>query len=340
MWGLDAPGLCKFPIIGVSELPTGHALATFTKTFGNSLPTIETAIQTDKPPRIRPGLLWDDNHKYDDKFDEIEHEAKRIKPLIQEYPYIDWRVAGAIEHRLNKDKANKLKDMVLSILPMVTYVNCPLRKQGGELIRTGPKVVNEIHKGDGPPPTGRYDFSYDGANCVDSDVTADKKIWAGAETFYWWNCQCNGRKVLNDPTPRPNRNAWPTRKDIRSWVALEQTRGRVSLPPNWLYKSHADRHDTPPGPRDCKPVWIVPVRTQSIKLVASNGKLISTAKYYGTYDEKPPEPIQRYRYYHSLYGYELAEQAVKVSGSPICNVVVNDKVVGKINPAFRTGSFR
>ena len=123
-------------------------------------------------------------------------------------------------------------------------------------------------------------------------------------------------------------------RQIDSWIYLSKDKGETKLPKGWIYKSHSDQHTTPPSGKDQKPVWISPVKASEIILRASNGQVIDKAKYFGTFQGGG------YRYYHADWGYLLAEKAVRIQGGPVCDVVINGKVVGRVNPAFRDNLYR
>jgi hypothetical protein len=134
-------------------------------------------------------------------------------------------------------------------------------------------------------------------------------------------------------TPRPNRNGWPDGRLINSVAALSNPRGRINFPKDWLFKSHSENKGTN-DPRAEKPVLIATVKTDYVTLTTIENQQIARAKYYDPYIDG------RSRYYFNEWGYELAKKADALSGSPVCNLVVNGKVLGTVNPSFRSGSFR
>lgn len=331
MFGLDQLGIAKYGNLAALEHPMGWALGAFSNTFGDALPAVEKVIKTGRCPRVRLHLGWDDLHR-DIPVTTLEKEAKRVAKLVQRYPLIEWRISGQCEHTSNKARIQAVRAKVLKVMPSyVSYVNSPLVSHGGALLSD---CINEVHGSGARAPAGRFDFSFDGSNCVDSDVTAIKARLKRAETFYFWNCQANGRLKEDDTTPRPKRKAFPTSHEIESWVYLANERGAVQLPKGWLIKSHSDRHQTPPEPRAGKPVCIVPIKASALEFIASNGQLIAKAPYYGPYSGGG------HRYYVPEFGYLLSEKAIRVSGSPVVKVRANGKLYGTVNLAFRQGSFR
>lgn len=332
MYGLDFLGLPKYGALALQEFPEGFALGCFSQTFGDAIPWVKRIIDTGRCPRVRLHLLWKDDHTFGAKeFEAIRKEAKRIRPFFDAYKSrCEIRVSGACEHKLRKADAERLAAIVTSELPGVLYVNTPWVKGGGQTIGS----INEVHGNDARPTSGQFDFSFDGDNAVDSDVVSIAKRLSGADTFYIWNSQCNGRKTTQDATPREQRKAWPTSRYVDSWIALSRDRGNVNLPAKWTYKSHSDQHTVPPEPRAGKPVWICPIKASEIVLKTENGQTVDRAKYYGPFEGGGN------RYYAGDWGYLIAEKAKRIQGHPVCQVVVNEKVIGKINPAFRAGSFR
>lgn len=334
MWGLDFLGLPKYGALALQEFPQGFALGAFSQTFGDAIPWVKRIIDSGRCARVRLHLLWKDDHNYGAKeFEQIKKEARRIRPFYDAYKSkAEIRISGACEHKLKRADAERLKAIVLRELPGATYVNTPWIKGGGQTI----SGINEVHGSDASAPRGQYDYSFDGDNAVDSDVVSVAKRLSGADTFYIWNSQCNGRKTTQDTTPRPERKAWPTSNYIDSWIALSRTSsvGVVKLPAKWTYKSHADQHTVPPEPRAGKPVWICPIKASEIVLKTRNGQVVDRAKYYG------PFTGGGHRFYSPNWGYLTAEKARRIQGDYLCDVWIQGKKVGTIDPAFRAGNFR
>jgi hypothetical protein len=87
-------------------------------------------------------------------------------------------------------------------------------------------------------------------------------------------------------------------------------------------------------------VLITPKKIARYELKADNGQIVGALPYYGTYDTKPKELVQRYRYYLGQWGYQMAEKAVRIQGHPVVSLVENGKVVGKLNTAHRENEYR
>lgn len=333
MFGLDHLGIAKYGQVAADEHPDGWALGAFTNVFGDALPAIARVLATGRCPRVRLHLAWADDHK-SFNLKGIEKEAKRVGVFFQRYPNIQRRVSGGCEHTWDGKTAEKVRQIVMKHMPTgVEYVNTPLLvgARKGAILQN---CINETHGSHAKPLKGRFDFSFDGNSCVDSNVTALKKSLSGAETFYLWSHQCNGRLKEDDKTPRPQRRAFPTPRFIDSWIYLSRDRGNAKLPPRWLIKSHSDQHAVPPEPRAGKPVCIIPIKAKAIDFVADNGQVVISAPYYGAFAGGG------YRYYVPDWGYLVSEKAIRIQGHPILKVRVGGKVYGTANLAFRQGDFR
>lgn len=333
MWGLDYLGGCKYERVILKEHPRGWAAGFFSNTFGNAVPTIDKLLATGRCPRVRLHLMWKDNHSFSESdIPATVKEAKRIKPLLDKYPNVEFRISPWCEHRVSDGLILKTIGAVAEVLgSRVIYVNTPAKE--GEVVRNH-DIRNEYHGGDSSPRTvDRFDFSFDGNSCVDADVEMIKSRYSNAETFYFWEPRFNGRWEDNDPTPRPSRRGWPDSKLIDSVIALSRAKGATSLPRNWLYKSHSENHGNG-DKRVEKPVFIVPIKVREIEIRARNGQVVGDLKYYGTFSDG------RYRYYSDAWGFEIADKAARIQGDRMCEVFVNGKKQGVLNPAFRDGSYR
>lgn len=338
-YGIDYLGGGKYEQIVLDEHPNGWAAGFFTQDdlFECPRSVVRELARSKRAPIIRLNLRWRDDHAFNETdFPKIVEEAKRFAELPKRYPSTLWYFSGATEHTLNHTLAKKLADEVLKVLPNrenCLYVNNPWEGKGAFI--EGTRIVNEVHGTYAKPPKGKYLFSYDGSNCVDDDVQARKRVLSTAEVFFFWHPAMNGRLNTNDKTPRPERKAWPTGPLIDSIVYLKNDPGKgIWLPTNWLWKSHADRHSTPPEPRAYKPVLITPVKASRFELVAANGQIVASSG--------APMPFVdgRWRYYFADFGYNIAEKAIRIQKNGVCSLRADGKVYGKVNPAFRAGSFR
>lgn len=328
--GIDEPGIAKFPTVAYKAHPKGFALGAFSNTFGDARPSLEKMLSRGDIPLFKINLSWKDNHSFSRKdFPAIVAEAKRFSQLFINNPIPACYFNGATEHNLSEQDAKDLAQQVLAVIPSrCQYVNNPLHGRG-KLIPTNDRIINEVH-GKDPRPSGRFGYSFDGTSSVDSNVTEVKQIMKGAEYFLVWHPANNGRLKADDPTPRPQRKAYATTELLESLAALMKDKGATNLNPKWIYKSHADRHKTPPESRAYKPVIIERFKTKYSRITI--GK--TSCPNGGTYDEtiNGKKVWIGYRYYCPKFGYEMQNSPVPIKA--------DGRKIGVINPAFRDGGFR
>ncbi len=330
---IDQLGAAKYPQVLVDGHPSGFGVGVFTQPdlFGDPLPALSRLIKLKSIPFGRFNLRWSDSHQFPRRdWPRIVAEAKRVADWLRANPEPACYISGATEHQLSAKDAADLARQVMAVIPeRCLYVNNPWEGKGAFI--SGPRIVNEVHGGKARPPKigGRFSFSYDGTSSVDSDVSQKLRELQKADFFCMWHPANNGRLNAADPTPRPQRKAWPTPQLLQSLAALFKPRGAVRLAENTLWKSHADRHETPPEPRAYKPVIITPVKASKLTLKVA-GKVVHSSG--------PALPFQdgRYRYYFPAWGYMMAESP----GGPVFDLWADNKHLGRVNPGFRLGGFR
>jgi len=331
---IDQLGAARYPEVLLQGHPDGFGIGVFTQReiFGDPLPVLTRLVQRKKIPFIRFNLRWSDPHQFPrSDWPKIIAEAKRVTEWINRNPSPVCYVSGATEHQLNARDAADLARQVMAVIPeRCTYVNNPWEGRGA-FLPAGPRIINEVHGDKANPPRvgGRFSFSDDGSSSVDTDIQKKLQKFRSSEFFCVWHPANNGRLNTNDPTPRPQRKAWPTVQLLRSLAYLFNPSGVVRLAGNTLWKSHADRHNTPPEPRAYKPVVITPVKASKLTLRIGSKVLFTSG---------PAQPFQdgRYRYYFPVWGYDMSQAA----GGPVFDLWADRKKLGTVNPAFRAGNFR
>lgn len=328
-FGLDLLGLARFSPAALQAFPAGWWVGTFSNTFGDARPNIAKLLASGKVKGVRVQLLWKDKHNFTRADIPLAAaEARKWRELVAGNA-IDWAFSGACENHLPPADAIAMQHAVMNELPGVTYVHA-----GSSHIPDSAKVWNEVH-GEGRPIRGHYSFSFDGTDAVNENVTAYKVSHGAAKIFMFWTSNFNGRKTDKDPTPRPARKAFPTPNMMHSIVALAGDRGASGLAPGVIWKTHAEQYSDvpPPTARDNKPVLIAPGSAPFAILVV-NGLTIATARRFGAGPSKNTS-----RYYFSEWGFQIADRARQMSGSPLCGVRAGADI-GWINPAFREGGYR
>jgi len=321
-YGLDCLGLARFGKDALDAFPSGYALGVFSKTFGDSMPAVRQLAS--RCPAVRVQLMWSDSHTFSDHdIPVMKAEAQRWDQFAKEHKGMKVYLSPFCEHNLSNP--DRYLQIVKDLAPHCEPVNSVWKGSRSA------KFTNEVHGSHSQPAGGNYIFSYDGSDISESDVDGLKAKHKNAKIWFGWTANFNGNTEADTTVkvPREQRKAWPTAKLIRSVrYVMQKSKGITKLPPNWLWKSHAE--DKGAGDiRANKPCLIAPVKASSAALLM-NGRAIATAPYYGAFIDG------RSRYYFGDWGFEIAE---KTGGMPL-ELSVGGKVYGRVNPAFRDGSFR
>lgn len=312
IYGIDALGGAKYPDV-VMRIPAGFAVGIFAQEFGDAFPLVQKLARTGRYPVIRVQLCWSPNHQYTTK-----HLAAAIKEA-KRYNTIKGQSAIQLspfcEHQLQDP--DPWLDQVHTAAPSCTIVNNPINGKGA----LSKKYANEIHTG--KPPSGPYNFSYDGQSSCDADTEADKARYSNASIFFFWTWQLNCHYNGKDKT----RQTRPTVELIRGLANLVNARGNCNLPGNTLWKSFAEQSDPDGDNRSNKPMCISPIDATELQLVRG-GKVVAKLPRYPT-----PFVDGRNRFYlTSAYGYQVATEPIQLKAG--------SKLIGIVNPGFRFGNFR
>ncbi len=310
---LDTLAAAKYPQ-ELRHIPNSVAISGFANTFGDFFPVAKKELDRGRS-FIRVQLSWRDDHNYGQAdMKQIIKEAKRYNILCGTYPE-RIAISTFTEHNLNNP--DKFHDQVKKAAPNCEVINNPWRG------KFSTKYPNEIHGSDHKKPSGKYFFSYDGENSVDSNVEAVKAKFSDAAMLCMWHPRLNLKWSMKDTTPRPQRKAFPGRNLLESLVYLFTSKGQTSVPKNWLVKSHAEKH----GPEDLKGdhlLLISPKKASEIVLKRA-GKVIDKLRLYGSFAGGG------WRYYSQNWGYKLGADL---------EVWLGGKKYGLINGGFRDGNYR
>lgn len=342
MLGIDALGLAhrKFDIkVILKAVPKDWAIGAFDHPFGNVAPKIKKLIKAGyKTFRIQ--LWWGPGSSH--TLAPLEHtkkQAKKWEKIAKANPHCKFYLSHSCEYKTNSQaevqkRVRILKDLAPSTSPVNSVWQGP----------TTPGVITE-HHGDVTVRIGEI-VSTDGDNHYDIDAEAWRVNNEGALIRFVWGYRCNLREIP-DPgqkVPAPGeRTAAPSVEYIESLVRLlypKYASGNSVRKPE-LYKTHSedDQEENPNTPderRELRPVLISNHRAAFAEIIASNGTVIGKMPRY------PDEGSNRY--YSGLpggiglYGYQIGEKALKVSGSEIVTLKVGNHTYPNINPAFREGT--
>lgn len=323
--GLDVLGGAKYKDLLEDEWPQGFYMGIFAEAFGDAVSTVSAVLHTNRCPGVRVQLVWDGLHSYGKHYSKkVVELSKKYNQVAKKFPNCRVELSPFCEH--NIPTPDTFLDLVAENAPLCFPVNTPWK--GG----LSHKYKNEVH-GTAKPLAGNYNFSFDGTNCVDTNVTEYKQKHSSSDVFYFWHPRFNGKWSMNDKTGIVGRKGWPDEKLLDSVIYLRRDRGETEIPKTWLLKSHSERH----GANDFKGdhlLMISPIKTDSIKLRARSGQLIDTLKYYGPYTEGG------FRYYSNTWGYLVAERARRIQGDSLLDVWESGKKYGVVNPAFRQNRYR
>lgn len=337
--GLDILGMAhpNFKVIPLlTTLSRDTPLGFFWDTFGNAKPKFRRMLNNGFHT-FRIHCHWDDQHKII-PMAKLTKVLKEIKVITDKHPHITLYISPSCEHNeANKAEVRKRLQEVQKIIPYAIPVNS---------VWTGaalPKFITEKH---GSNVTTQI-TSTDGINVYDINVT---KFLSDSRTLQFiWGARFNGRQITkpNQKVPSiPERTAFPDKKYFLSVARLLTPKGNAPTPsfkakkfkaPN-LWKSHSEDSAGTVDTRNNKPVIIIAENVPNLIIVDKNGKEVCKIPKYGIYEGN------QYRYYSgrgpNLYGYEMAEKALKQSGSEFIWIRAGNTFYGPIHPAFRQGTFR
>lgn len=341
---MDYLGGARFKKLILEQHPMAYGAGFFSCVdgFEDALPTA-AELASRGAPFLRIHLAWKDNHRFTSAdLIVVRKEAERFRPVLAKYPNVKWYMSPLCEHELIENEWQKFANVVIAELRGVDFqlVNSPNHGKGF----VSKTVLNEYHGAESKPRGGRYSFSFDGTNIVDSDVESFKKNYSQAEYWGVWNSQMNGnRKIFKagdkrgekDFIDRAKRVYFPTARQLDSWIHLTtNSKSATRIPQGWIMKSHSDQHSITPSGKDQKPVWIIPQKVKEIVIKARNGQVIDTAKYYDRFTGGG------HRYYCTQWGYDLANKAKRIQGDALCDIIYEGRKVGIVNLAFRDGGYR
>lgn len=338
-WGIDyLLGAC-YPDVIYKTHPKGWAAGFFAgwyrkrdgkvESLEKALPVVKKMIEKGLCSHFRIQLFWDDGHNFKDS------DMQIVIPIAREYdalaatnPKIKIELSPFTEHNLASP--DKYLNALALEAPHCTIVNNPYK--GGR----SKKYKNEVH-GKDKKPSGKYNFSFDGYTAVDANVTKLKKRHSKSDVFFLWMWQLNRRLDEHDTTPRANRTVVPSKEQLESLAFLANTRGKVKLPAKYIWKSHAEQESkTTPKGREQKPVFLSKKKYNKVELILGKrkkNKVIATLPYSSTSDG-------RFLYRLAGWGYQLTQEILANQKMPVVRVKVDGKVIGKVNPAFRSGEYR
>lgn len=333
----------KYPDL-VRSIPNDYTIKVFYETFGNAKQLIINEL---KAGRVGVGVngLWEDNHTFGDQhIPKIKAIGKELEAIKKQFPDREIKYRPFTEHKIKNP--DKYLDIAQAACPSCIIVNS--NYAGGWT--KNPKYENEVHGKHSYPKELqgkiKVNFDYDGTSSHDTNRKKMAEDRAYAEEFCDWVYDLNLKYSEKDTTKRPDRIHRPTAKVIKSLMFYhEGPKGtHDNLPSGYIFKHCAERHKAwngqgkDPEPRACTPVIIAPDNGKQFICKMTNGKKLFTLTNGGLYQDKKRWVYRPVSF--DNWGYEYAKKALKESGSPVCELVLDGKSKGKVNPGWRDEDYR
>lgn len=336
MFGLDVLGAAKFPSIALRNWPPGFACGVFADTFGNVWGFVDKLAASGKCPLIKINGPWTAHQYVPAQHDKAIFAAlAKTVGMSRKYPNVKWQFAPVCENDNTTPAYSALLRNCADLAGGLVEIINSRGTRGKEVAG----FKSEIH-GNTPRPSGAYQYSYDGTSTVDSNVEKDKETHAKAGVFFLWHPAFNLKYktalsadkhepkhvIINDSAPPKMRNCKPTPELIKSLERLgSPIKGTPKLGRREIWKSHADRNNTPPESREYKPVFITPLSAPRIEL-RDGDRVVAVSQGRRKFVD------DRFVYRFDRFGFEMSDIVV--------DIYANGKKIGSVNPAFRGGDFR
>lgn len=362
--GLDLLGLgSKHWDIAMTakEFPAGWALGCFDGTtgnakFGDAIPGARKILETGKVALFRVHISYRKDHRVA-PIPDLERRLPKWNALAKAFPGVPFYVSHSCEYQEGSlNEIQRRVSLIKKLAPACIPVNSMM--QGPTI----PGVITEHHAavdernrrtGYKSPRCKAGQFaSSDGISASQMNIEHFLKLQAKAAVVFLWASRFNLREVVDkgQALPEPEaRSAVPNAKYLRAVVALGKQYGvapspqfkgairPVSDPVVWKLMAE-DKAGPDPTARENRPCFISPCRSESLSIVACNGKEVAKLRLFGGFGPG------MYRHYSGtatgLYGHEIAARAKRLSGSEFVWITEDRKTYyGVLNPAHRIGYY-
>lgn len=363
--GIDLIGIgskawnIKGTVRAINEFPGSIDLGAFVDdTFGpNAVSNVRKCLDTGKISQFRGHLNWvGPNPKH---VPPPRSKIKKLAPIwesiARQYPHTEFFISPSCEwESSNKAVLTDLLQLTAGLCPSCTIVQSPINKtpviEGYRLERHGKTVVGpgQVISYDGGKPVRGGDGKMYGQSLFDIDAAKWVRDNSRAEMCLSWGELCNMAEAHNTLPPN-RRTVSPSPEYILSLLHLFDDPGICPTPifastplkKPFLYKSHAE--DSPGAdPRNNRGLFIAKPKAGAVDLVTFDGKPVGKFTYRETVGPFPPDLS---RFYSGnpggvmLYGYQIAEKAKQISGSPWVWLRHHGKNY-PIHPTFRSPFFQ
>lgn len=320
LYGVDYLAGVKYEKTMLATHPSGWAGGIFYWTFGNAKQTIRKMVKSKKFSEIVIHLVaFDNTHAYPiDKCLPIALSAAReLEVIAKNNPSVSLMLSPFCEHNHSKKDMMPVFAQLRAVAPSCRMVNSIWK--GQEV----PETITEIHLENSKlkrrPRNDIYTVSFDGfggdgsGDFTDTNIQKILDFYHDAKHIRLWNFRYNGKYGHKDTTPVNQRKNWPDEHYMKGHNAMMKKReGSVTYSGKALYKPFADDHGQ--GGKDNKAMCILPVKSPTVEVRDSKGKVIDIMK------RVLPDHERGARYYSGKYAYQLADIAEYNTGSTLIKI--------------------
>ena len=301
---------------------------TFSGKKKNSWATIEAFCKSGK---FSEGVVhltpFDRSHKYpiQELKPLIKKNLLRLKSLQAKYPDTILMPSIFCEHTHKASEMVPLFQYCRTLWEDAVYVNSIIG--AGQSV---PGIITEIHLESfeqlPKEPTGEYIVSFDGFGgnkgfptpVMDTNIEAIIKKYLRARHIRIWDSRYNGKfdPQQKDPGEPNKRTFWPSVEYIRGHrLSLKLREGEITYKGKNLYKTFSDDHGAKEPTKDNRALVIIPFGGEKEATVfdSKGNKIDSFSRY-------KPDHTDGKRYYSKKYAYQIADKAVKNTGSSLITI--------------------
>lgn len=321
---------------------------TFKGKRGNGWTTVDAF---GKSKKFFEGVVYitpfDGSHKYPiNKLKPlIRKNVLKMEALANKYPHQIWMISFFCENNHPRSAMEPLYREMKALAPSCLFVNSILK--GQEV----PGMITEIHLESSKTlprePSLEYVVSFDGfggnkshpGDFPDANIESILKKYPRARHVRYWNARCNGKfsPTQENPGLPNNRKHWPDVNYLKGHrETLTPRQGSLTWSGKELLKTFADDHAQ--GGKDNKLMVILPRGKGTVEIIDSKGNVIDKLTTMGlpphTGDPKGP------RFYSKRYAVEVAEIAIKNTGSRVVKVRCGRDIYPLTDVMLRSGKFK
>lgn len=351
--GLGNPNWDVKPTLKI--FPAGFGLGVFgPKVFGDPMKKVKALLASGKVSMFRLQTIYTKDHKFpSDKY--LRQEIPRWDELALIY-HIPVFISPCCEYvEESRSKVYEMMSLTTQLAPNSAVVQSPGRLPNGRLSPTFPDWYVEEHGN--RARTGADIISNDGENAYDQCDMGDEnrgiESWierhraGGCKYCFLWGARFNLIEAHNTLPPTA-RKAVPDPAYTRGVARLSENKPAVPTPifpftepkKPYLLKTFAEDQQGEGDKRGNKPMFMVPLRKKPlpyVDVVTFDGRRVARFPLFK--DSSTVRKTDRY-YFPKKYGWQLADRAIAMSGSPYVWLKEGGKYTGPFHMAFRAPFFQ